>query len=94
MNENQIQALGAAIGQAMALVPRPVDPNAAERELDIKRNAVRKNASTAPRYRQGENFNSFVITYESWRRASGIMETRQVAAVAPDPAQGIQGNNA
>ena len=61
--------------------------------LNMKQNNIRKSAASAPKFQAGQNFNSFRIQYESWRRASGMLETYRVAAVAADPAQGIAGND-
>ena len=71
MNADQIQALGMAIGQAMAAAPRP---NEEARQMDIKRNNVRKAASSAPRFTAGTSYLAFETQYLAWRRASGIME--------------------
>ena len=68
----QIQALGTAIGQAIAAAPRP---NEAARQMDVKRNNVRKAAASAPKFAAGTSYLAFETQYLAWRRASGIMET-------------------
>lgn len=89
MNAEALEAMGTAIGNAIVAARRQVD-NATI--LAQKQNNVRKAAVSAPKFALGQNFNAFKIQYETWRRASGMMETVRVAAVAA--ADGNPGNNA
>ena len=88
MNAEALEAMGAAIGNAIVAARRQTDE---ETILANKRNNVRKAAVSAPKFALGQNFNAFKIQYETWRRASGMMETVRVAAVAA--ADGNPGNN-
>ena len=84
MNANDIRDIGVAVAQAIVQARNGQD-NA--QIMSRKQADVRKAAASAPRFKLNDNFNAFRIRYESWRRASGIMETMEVPGAEGQPAQ-------
>ena len=81
MDENQIRAMGIAIGQGMVAATQQRDNNTM---VSRKQDSIRKAAASAPRFKISDNFNAFKLQYESWRRAVGILETVRIAAQQPE----------